>query len=449
MHYRDIGDYLSQVEKLSIIEEFASIEGTPWELITPNEAGDWINQRDERYDSFQPLGNKATKGKGITQAVFQTYSLGLGTNRDSWVYSSSKDKLSNNIDKLIFNFNQQYTTGNKNLAATDISWSSSLDSIFTRKKALSRTGSITISQYRPFQKQLIYFDKYLNHRQGQLLRLFPTPSHKNLAFGATGRGSTKNFSVLITDVLPDLEAISKAQWFSLYYYEPVPNGELALSVGDDVVVDGYYRRDNITDSTLHAYRAFYEDSSISREDIFYYIYALLHHPTYQETYRADLMKMLPRIPKVENFSSYSALGRQLAELHLKYETVEPYPLTEIQAGFPPASLDEQYNYYRVQKLKFGPKKDKTTIVVNGNITLKDIPLEAYEYEVNGKPALDWIIDRYQVKTDKKSLITNDPNDWCREVGDPRYIIDLIKRIVTVSLETNRLVASLPGLKILD
>lgn len=283
----------------------------------------------------------------------------------------------------------------------------------------------------------------------QLPKLFPTPAHKNLAFTTTGVAVPKPFSLLITDTLPDLNILTANQVFALYYYEPVPEGELALSVGDDLVVDGYYRRDNITDATLKTYRAFYEDSSISREDIFYYIYALLHHPTYQETYRADLMKMLPRIPKVENFSSYSAIGRQLAELHLKYEGVEPYPLTEIQAGFPPTALDEQYNYYRVQKLKFGPKKDKTTIVVNGNITLKDIPLEAYGYEVNGKPALDWIIDRYQVNIDKKSLITNDPNDWCREVGDPRYIVDLIKRIVTVSLETNRLVASLPKLKILD
>lgn len=310
-------------------------------------------------------------------------------------------------------------------------------------------GRLVSSFYIPFTKQFAYYGPQLNHRRGQLPKLFPTPEHRNLCFQIPGGPSAQYFSPLISDIFPALTPNGGNQVFALYYYEPAPEGELALSTGDDVVVDGYYRRDNITDATLKAYREFYEDASISKEDIFYYIYALLHHPTYRETYRADLMKIFPRIPKVEGFADYARLGRELAELHLTYESVQPYPLAEIERGFAPSEIEEQYDYYRVEKLKFGPKKDKTQIIVNGNLTLTNIPVSAYSYEVNGRSALEWIIDRYQVKTDKKSQITNDPNDWCREVGNPRYIVDLIKRIVTVSLENNRLVAELPELKILD
>ena len=182
-------------------------------------------------------------------------------------------------------------------------------------------------------------------------------------------------------------------------------------------MDGYTRKENITDATLATYRNTYGDESIAKEDIFYYIYALLHHPEYREKYAADLKKMLPRIPLVKGFWEYSRGGRALAELHLGYEGVEPYPLDEVTSSPAPEDLEERFEFYRVQKLQFGPKKDKTRIKYNGHLTLRGIPKEANEYQVNGRSALEWVIDRYQVKTDKKSLIMNDPNDYCRAVNN--------------------------------
>ena len=240
--------------------------------------------------------------------------------------------------------------------------------------------------------------------------------------------------------------------FSLYTYEPVveDDGGLNLNLGGGEVVDGYTRKENITDATLAAYRSTYGDAGIAKEDIFYYIYALLHHPEYREKYAADLKKMLPCIPLVKGFWEYSRVGRALAELHLGYESVEPYPLDEVVSSPAPEDLEERFEFYRVQKMKFGPKKDKTRIQYNGHLTLKGIPEEVYNYILMGnRSALEWVIDRYQVKTDKKSLITNDPNDYCRAVNNPRYIVDLIKRLVTVALETQKLVGTLPRFEVLE
>lgn len=452
LHYRDIGDYLSREEKLDIIAQEGSIAHTEWEVIVPNEAADWINQRDEKYDTYQPIGDKATKGKPNTPGVFQLYSNGLQTNRDPWVYNYSVEKLSSNVIRMVKNYNAQFVDGVKNMDPTKIKWSSSLEADYRRKLKLTYNESgVRTSMYRPYAKQFVYFDSHLNHRTYQLKKLFPTPAHENIAFGFTGRGATKEFSVLMVDTLPDLESISKAQWMSLYTYEPVieDDGGLNLNLSGGEVVDGYTRKENITDATLTAYRSTYGDESIAKEDIFYYIYALLHHSEYREKYAADLKKMLPRIPLVKGFWEYSRAGRALAELHLGYESVEPYPLDEVVSSPAPEDPEECFEFYRVQKLQFGPKKDKTRIKYNGHLTLKGIPEEANEYQVNGRSALEWVIDRYQVKTDKDSLITNDPNDYCRAVNDPRYIVDLIKRLVTVSLETQKLVGTLPRFEVLE
>lgn len=452
LHYRDIGDYLSREEKLDIIAQEGSIAHTEWEVIVPNEAADWINQRDEKYDTYQPIGDKATKGKPNTPGVFQLYSNGLQTNRDPWVYNYSVEKLSSDVIRMVKNYNAQFVDGVKNMDPTKIKWSSSLEADYRRKLKLTYNESgVRTSMYRPYAKQFVYFDSHLNHRTYQLKKLFPTPAHENIAFGFTGRGATKEFSVLMVDTLPDLESISKAQWMSLYTYEPVieDDGGLNLNLSGGEVVDGYTRKENITDATLTAYRSTYGDESIAKEDIFYYIYALLHHSEYREKYAADLKKMLPRIPLVKGFWEYSRAGRALAELHLGYESVEPYPLDEVVSSPAPEDPEECFEFYRVQKLQFGPKKDKTRIKYNGHLTLKGIPEEANEYQVNGRSALEWVIDRYQVKTDKDSLITNDPNDYCRAVNDPRYIVDLIKRLVTVSLETLKLVGTLPRFEVLE
>ena len=452
LHYRDIGDYLSREEKLDIIAREGSIAHTEWEVIVPNEAADWINQRDEKYDTYQPIGDRDTKGKPNTPGIFQLYSRGLATSRDAWVYNFSARAVEENVRRMIEFYNSQIGVEHPDMDPTKIAWGDGLKSLLRRKIQVGySTTAARLSVYRPFCKQHVYFDAPLNERQYQLPKLFPTPAHENIAFGFTGRGATKEFSVLMVDTLPDLESISKAQWMSLYTYEPVvqEDGGFNLNLGGGEVVDGYTRKENITDATLAAYRGTYGDESIAKEDIFYYIYALLHHPEYREKYAADLKKMLPRIPLVKGFWEYSRAGRALAELHLGYESVEPYLLDEVASSPAPESLEERFEFYRVQKLQFGPKKDRTRIKYNGHLTLKGIPEEAYEYQVNGRSALEWVIDRYQVKTDKKSLITNDPNDYCRAVNNPRYIVDLIKRLVTVSLETQKLVGSLPRFEVLE
>lgn len=452
LHYRDIGDYLSREEKLDIIAQEGSIAHTEWEVIVPNEAADWINQRDEKYDTYQPIGDKATKGKPNTPGVFQLYSNGLKSNRDPWVYNFSARAVEENMHRMIEFYNSQIGVEQPDMDSTKIAWNRSLLTFRAQGRALAfEQESMRNSLYRPFCKQTAYFNRELNDMVYQLPKLFPTPAHKNIAFGFTGRGATKEFSVLMVDTLPDLESISKAQWMSLYTYEPVVenDGGLNLNLGGGEVVDGYTRKENITDATLDTYRSTYGDEGIAKEDIFYYIYALLHHSEYREKYAADLKKMLPRIPLAKGFWEYSRVGRALAELHLGYESVEPYPLDEVASSPAPENLEERFEFYRVQKLQFGPKKDKTRIKYNGHLTLKGIPEEAHEYQVNGRSALEWVIDRYQVKTDKKSLITNDPNDYCRAVNNPRYIVDLIKRLVTVSLETQKLVGTLPHFEVLE
>ena len=468
LHYRDIGDYLSREEKLDIIDREGSIARTEWEVIVPNAEADWVNQRDENYDTYQPIGDKATKGKPNTPGIFQFYSLGLATSRDPWVYNFSARAVEENVHRMVEFYNsevdryQQADGAAKKIKvedfidfdSTQFSWDRvNKNDVARGKKGAFDPSKVRTSLYRPFCKQALYFDasNQFNNCVYQLPKLFPTPAHENIAFGFTGRGATKEFSVLMVDTLPDYELVSKAQWMSLYTYEPVveDDGGLNLNLGGGEVVDGYTRKENITDATLAVYRSTYGDESIAKEDIFYYIYALLHHPEYREKYAADLKKMLPRIPLAKGFWEYSRAGRALAELHLGYESVEPYPLDEVTSSPAPESLEERFEFYRVQKLQFGPKKDKTRIKYNGHLTLKGIPEEANEYQVNGRSALEWVIDRYQVKTDKKSLITNDPNDYCRAVNNPRYIVDLIKRLVTVSLETQKLVGTLPRFEVLE
>lgn len=446
IQYRDIGDYLTREQKLDILEIETSLEGTDWESVTPNEHGDWINHRDEHYDSFQTIGDKSLKS-GVGQAVFSVYGLGLTTARDAWVYNFSKDALQANVGRMLEFYDTQRGLADPVSDPTRISWASRLSAAAkSDKPVLYSEANIVRSSYRPFCSQWVYRAQIVNERLNQLARQFPASDLPNVAMFMSSPGASKEFGCLMVKSTPNLHLIHTGQAFSLFTYETVPEGELPLADGDAVIVDGYVRKDNITDATLSAYRVFYEDSQITKEDIFYYIYGLMHSPTYKETYKADLMKMLPRIPKVKDFWGFSKAGRELADLHLNYETVEPYALEEIIQGEPGG---DSYDFYRVSKMSFGARKDRSSMVYNPRITLAGIPNGAFDYQVNGKSALEWIIDRYQVTTHKDSQITNDPNDYCREVGNPRYILDLIKRIVTVSVETNKIVANLPALEIAE
>ena len=269
-------------------------------------------------------------------------------------------------------------------------------------------------------------------------RIFPKAGLENLVICVTGMGASKDFSALISSILPDLEVISKSQCFPLYTYaKPEEAGGLLA----EMETGEYRRKENIPDTILADFRKAYNDAKISKEDIFYYVYGILHSPEYKTRFAADLKKMLPRIPFAADFRAFSTAGRKLAEWHLNYETVDPHPLQELSGklGFDPKE------HYRVQKMTFGKsggKLDKTIIIYNGHVTLTGVPLEAYDYVVNGKPALEWIMERYAVTVDKDSGIRNDPNDWS---DDPQYIVNLVKRIVRVSLETMKIVNALPPL----
>lgn len=448
LYYRDIGDYFSREEKLHILDDERSIEGTSWNSIVPDKAGDWINQRDVRYEKYQSMGDKSSKGKNTTNSIFILYGLGLGTNRDAWCYNFSRKECLKNIYQFVGEYNTQLETGNKSYDESKISWSSSLESLYKQGKDIDFSESnLYVGIYRPFSKCHVYFSKGVNHRVNQLPKMFPYAGAENLAIGTTGRGSTKGFSTLIVDMLPDLELVSKAQWFSYYTYEKNESEDLFSSLDDGY--NGYKRRENITDATLAAYREFYRDQAITKWDIFYYIYALLHHPEYRAKYASNLAKELPRVPKAQGFRKYMDIGRELADLHLNYESVDPYPLIEKSSQSEPEMINDLYGYYAVETMKYQPKKDSSKLIYNSHLTLEGIPAEALDYQVNGKSALEWVVERYCVKTDKKSQITNNANDYSREVGNPRYIIDLVKRIVTVSLRTNELVSQLPQFVVVE
>jgi predicted helicase len=311
------------------------------------------------------------------------------------------------------------------------------------------------SAYRPFTKCYWYSDRLLNERPLGARKLFPTPSHGNLVISSTGTGSQKEFSAVMTNVVPDYELISKAQVVPRFVYDAVEDesGKLELGKSDGEIIDGYRRRDAITDGILKTFRAAY-GAKVSKEDIFYYVYGVLHSPEYRTRFAADLKKMLPRISLTKegkDFWAFSEAGRGLAKWHLGYETVATWPVVEVHDQLP---LDE-WELYKVVKMTFGrptaeqkgagAKWDRSKIIYNSHVTITKIPLEAYEYVVNGKPAIEWVMERYQVSRDKDSGIVNDPNEWCKEHGQPKYIIELVERVIRVSIETVKIVKRLPGL----
>lgn len=473
IHYTEVDDYLSRQEKLDALDRDKSIANTDFERIHPNQHGDWVNQRDETYLTFQEIGDKSTKGKGETPGVFTQYSLGLGTNRDSWCYNSSSLKVSANIQLFIKTYNSQLAVGVKDFDPTRISWSSSLDAFFRRGQKIEFTeGHVQTGLYRPFFKQGVYYDRYLNHRVAQLPQIFPTPKHPNLAFGITG-DYRREWSHLLVDKLPDLNVLSATTFFPFYTWEkivdddgsmlsrdavlndstPAPdtfagtfNFDEPISTQVPLVIDGYRRRDNITEATLQAYRGHYGDQAITKEDIFFYIYALLHHPEYRQRYEADLKKMLPRIPKVSDFLSYANTGRELADLHVNYESQPAY--SGVKPNWSPDAPQDEWRKYHVQQLAWGKNpgkraKDFTTLVYNDYLSFTGIPARANDYKVGGRSPLEWMVDRYRITTDKNSGIVNDPNDYCREINDPAYIAKLIPALVTVSVRTLELTEALP------
>ena len=466
IHYRDIGDYLNRDEKLRIISDAGSIENVLWERISPNVNHDWIKQRTDDFRSFIAIWDRSgEEGK----VLFSICSNGVSTSRDAWAYNFNRSRLEENMRAMIEFYNEQSRlcrTASAN-RATDldlnrlissdprrISWSSGLKNDCGRGAVHQfEKHAIQLAIYRPFTKEWIYFNRKMNERPGKIPNLFPT-GKGNIAISVASPGESNEFSCVIFNLIPNIHVIHGGQCFPLYYYGQVqaPSGQTSglfdEPADSNMDADGYTRKEAITDTALSDYRAQYQDDAISKEDIFYYVYGILHSPEYRERYANDLKKMLPRIPFAPDFWAFSKAGRDLAYWHLNYEKIEPYEGLEIvikdsAKNLPPHTL------YHIDKMEFakltGRERDKTIIHCNGYITIKGVPLEAYEYVVNGKPAIEWIMERYKITVDKDSGIRNDPNDWCREHEDPEYIFRLVQQVVRVSVETVRIVASLPTL----
>lgn len=441
IYYHDIGDYLKRTDKLEILKHFKGINNSKieWKVLRPNKHNDWLNQRSDLFSSFIPIGDKDNKTN--TKTVFVPYySRGLATARDVWCYNSSYEKLEKNMRNMINYFNIQ-SADDISYDTTKISWNRSLlNDLKKQKKHRYVEESMRLGMNRPFYKQSVYFNKDMNDMTYQIPKLFPTSEHKNVCICLSGLGAKKDYTCFITNIIPDLNIMEAgSQCFPLYYYE-----ENKGNIGTlfDQGKENYIRRDGITDFILEQCKTRY-GHKVVKEDIFYYVYGLLHSKDYRGQFAADLKKMLPRIPLVDvpnDFWAFSKAGRELAELHLNYESVPAYPDVKV--------IGEDSEKYYVEKLSFGKngkEVDKSTLIYNSYIRIENIPLEAYDYVINGKSAIEWIMDRYQVKVDKDSGIKNDPNDWGLEHNNPRYILDLILSIITVSMATNEIVKRLPKL----
>lgn len=468
--FHDIGDYLTREEKLKKIEELSSINGVTeaglWRSITPDEHGDWLRQRDDSFGKFMPIGIK----KGNEPALFSNFSLGVVTNRDSWCWNSSRTELQNNITAMVgvytselARFNEAYPntdTKMKDKAVgsfitpdhTKISWTHNLKQDLCRNKPLSfRYENIVQGIYRPFTREWLYFDRRLNERVFQMPRLFPDMNASNLVIVTSSTSGRSAFTCTMTNQIPSLHMadIDGSQCFPLYVYD---DADADKTAGDDLFNEqaskGPVRKDAITDVGLKHFQAAYPDETISKEDLFYYVYGLLHSPDYRESYGDTLRKELPHIPRVksyEDFKAFSDAGRRLGEMHVHFDTQPIYEGVKVDTGNRRLAPED----YRVTQMKYGKGKDKTVLHYNERITVTGIPLEAYEYVVNGKPALDWVVERQCNKADKKSGIVNDANKWAIEtMHNPRYPFELFLRVITVSLETMKIVKGLPALDIL-
>lgn len=457
IYYHDIGDYLTREDKLRIVKGFKSIESPriDWSIIKPNEKADWINQRDGLFDSYIILGDKKDKPKETFFAPY--YSNGVKTNRDGWCYNSNKKYLTNCINNSIVFYNSEvdrYSESSQDQIkprefviydSSKFSWDrAQLESDLIRGiKYVFDKNCIRVSSYRPFFKQNMYLNRQLNNCVYQIPQIFPHIDSRNIVICFS---SAKTPTALITDCIPDLHFVGDSQCFPMYWYEENKNKQKSLF--DDESNADYIRHDGISDWILKEVRKRFGDTkSLTKEHIFYYVYGLLHSEGYRERFADDLKKSLPRIPildKVEDFMTFYMAGKQLAELHLNYEIEEPCPTVRVEYSMHPNDVTGE-DYY-VTKMKFPSKGQKDTIIYNDKIRITNIPEEAYDYVVNGKSAIEWIMERYAVTIDKNSLIKNDANDWGKEHGKPRYILDLLLSIINVSIKTIIIVNSLPMLR---
>ena len=452
IRYRQVADYLTTEDKLSGLGEASLAD--EWTTISPNAYGDWLGARSESFGTLTPIGHKGSPDG----AVFRTYSSGLKTGRDSWCYNFSQTALADAVESMLEHYNstvrRALREGGDPGAAVDFhttafSWNRSALQQLARGKLVHFDQSrIFEATYRPFVREWCYFDRAVNDMVYRMPTMFPTRRHRNPGLMIMSGSPRTPFSVLAVDHLPDSKYfVDGGHFFPRWTFEDV-EGETTPSLltaeHDADVVVGYRRMDNMGGGFLTEVMDVV-GANASRQDVFDYVYAVLHSPAYRAAYEIDLKKMLPRIPPPRSKAQFFELrdaGHRLAELHVGYEKVEPYPLEDQTSGLP---LSDGEDRGRVTKMRWRSRTDHSAIVYNNHLTLAGIPDEAHEYRLGSRTALEWLIDRYQVTTDKKSGIVSDPNAWATEHGDSLYIVELIKRITTVSVKTVEIVNGLPEL----
>ncbi len=422
-------------QKFAFLKECQHVGGVAWQPIEPDARHAWLTEGlAPEFDTFIPMGAKSAKtaqGTG-SGAIFKTYSNGVKTNRDAWAYNFNRDALTENISRMIENYNAevgrwtQRTNRETNVDNfviyddTKIKWSLDLKGELEGGHTTEYSDAKTrVSLYRPFTKSFLYFDRTMNNSVYLFPSIFPTlEAEAENQVMQIKVGREWPMFALMTNKIPDGLPQGGSQCFPFYTYDE----------------DGTNRRENITDWALSEFRSHYKDDSISKWDIFHYTYGLLHHPDYRERYEANLKRDLPHMPFATDFWAVATAGVKLAELHVNYETAQQFPLKYRET--PDTPID-----WRVEKMKLS--KDKTQLKYNEFLTLEGIPAEAFAYRLGTRSALEWVIDQYRVKTDKRSGLLNDPN--CADA--PRYIVDLVVRVITVSLKTVEIVKSLPELSL--
>ena len=431
--YARVDESWRKENKYHYLDSKGQYQNIEWQLVTPDKNHTWLTEElRSEFEIFIPMGSKSTRsGKDeAMEVIFKDYSRGVVTCRDAWAYNFNRNALTENMQLTIEYYNEQVFKWKRreNLNTnvddfvvnddTKISWSRDLKMDLKRgRSAEYAERKVRNVLYRPFTKSNLFFDRIMNEEVYGFPAIFPTPETEieNRVICATAVGNKKPFHCLMTKQITDLHLTGDSQCFPFYAYEE----------------DGTNRRENITGWALQAFRSQYQDETISKWDVFHYVYAVLHHPDYRETYQANLKRELPHVPFLPDFWSYVKAGCRLGEIHISYEDQPEYQLVLIEKSG--LSLD-----WRVEKMKLS--KDKTQIRYNDFLTLAGIPPEAFDYRLGNRSALHWIIDQYRVKTDKRSGITNDPN----RPDDPQYIVKLIGKVITISLETVKLVKGLPA-----
>ncbi len=428
--YHRVPEDWRKEEKLSWLAKKQDIEEVEWQTLQPDGNHTWlVPAHAEAFGAFLPIGSRETKGgkRANDKAIFNTFSIGLNTSRDAWVYCFDKAQLAAQVQRSIETYNREMDRWNRagqpddidtfvDRDETKIKWSSRLKETFARGVyAEFQEDKIRNAFYRPFTKRFLFFDAVMNHRRGIFPRMFPAVSTEteNLVMWIK-TGSEWPMFALIGNCLVDHLPQGGSQCFPFYVYKE----------------DGTNRRENISAWSLKQFQKHYRNPRITKWNIFYYVYGLLHHPGYREKFADNLKRELPRIPFAPDFQAFASAGKQLARLHLKYEALEPYDLQWIESDAVPLS-------YHVDRMKLS--KDKTALRVNDSLTLAGIPPDVFAYRLGSRSALEWIIDQYRLKTDKRSRIRSDPN----RPDDEEYIVRLVGQVVRVSLETVAIVRGLP------